>query len=59
MREELQGVLSEQKALEFHVIFFTDAFICSLKRWLRDKDCMPPEEFVALLHSCVNLGGAL
>ena len=59
LREELQGVLGEQKALEFHVIFFTDAFICSLKRWLRDKDCMPPEEFVALLHSCVNLGGDL
>lgn len=56
LREALEGILSEPKALEFHIIFYTDAFICSLKRWLQDKDdCMPPEEFVALLHSCLQI----
>ena len=57
--EELRGILRERRVLEFHIVFYTDAFICSVERWLRDKECIPPEKFVALLHSCVQLVGEL
>lgn len=30
---------------EFTLNFFTDAVVCTLERWLLDKNCMPPEEF--------------
>lgn len=33
--------------------FYTDAFLCALKRWLLAKDCMPAEEFTTLLRSCL------
>ena len=57
--EELRGILRERRVLEFHIVFYTDAFICSVERWLRNKECIPPEKFVALLHSCVQLVGEL
>lgn len=36
-----------------YVEFYTDAFLCALKRWLLAKDCMPAEEFTTLLRSCL------
>lgn len=62
-REYLQPILSahlkpifedeEQGAIEFYVAFFCDAYISAIERWILDKDCVPPEELVRLLHSCV------
>lgn len=31
---------------EFEIAFFTDAVICTMERWLLEKDCMEPQEFV-------------
>ena len=42
---------------EFTVNFFTDAILCAIERWLLDKQCMPPEEFVAKIKRIVR-GGA-
>lgn len=36
---------------EFTLHFFTDAAIGTMERWLLDKNCMPPDEFLnKLLH---------
>ncbi|MDO4343756.1 MAG: TetR/AcrR family transcriptional regulator C-terminal domain-containing protein [Eubacteriales bacterium] len=32
---------------EFALNFFTDAVVGTVERWLLDKNCMPPDEFVA------------
>lgn len=32
-----------------HVNFFADGIVCFIMRWLLDKDCMHPEEFVRIL----------
>ena len=55
--EGLREILGEQEqnVLEFHINFFTDAFVCTLERWILDKNCVPPEEFVSLLRSCVRI----
>lgn len=39
---------------EFELIFFTDAVICALERWLLAKDCMPPQIFVAKIKQLVG-----
>ena len=52
--EYLKGIFSEQELLPFHINFFADAYICAIERWLLEKDCIPPEEFLALLKSCVQ-----
>ena len=37
----------------FAVNFISDAFICALERWLSEKDCMPPDQFGALLKNII------
>lgn len=43
---------------DFTLNFFADAAICSLERWLLDKNCMPPDQFVSkmllLIERCVK-----
>lgn len=40
-------------ALDFYVDFYADAFVCAIKKWLLQKDCMPAEQFSSLLKSCL------
>lgn len=43
--------LIEDSEDDFALNFFTDAIVCTMERWLLDKNCMPPDEFVSkLLH---------
>lgn len=51
--ETMEGILGQDPHLDFYVEFYTDAFLCALKRWLLAKDCMPAEEFTTLLRSCL------
>ena len=41
---------------EFTLNFFTDASVGTMERWLLDKDCMPPNDFVNRLVSLVCRG---
>lgn len=36
--------------------FFADAMLCCIIRWLTDKNCVPPEEFVRRLDFIVTAG---
>ena len=58
LEEVLRDILPEKDVLEFHINFFSDAFICALERWLRSKNSVPPEEFIALLRSCIQIAAA-
>ncbi len=50
---EMEGIFGRDNALPFYVDFYADAFLCAIKRWLLDKDCMPAEEFSSLLKNCL------
>ena len=50
---DLKRIFGQDKALPFYVDFYTDAFLCAIKRWLLEKDCMPAEEFTRLLKNCL------
>ena len=41
--------LEEAKYQQFCINFYADAFIAAFVRWLSDKDCVPPQEFVRML----------
>lgn len=47
--QEMIGVKMEN---DFQANFFTDAIILALQRWIMNKDCMPPEEFMQQLRLC-------
>lgn len=40
---------------EFTLNLFSDAIVCSMERWLQDKNCMPPEQLVTKLLTFVRL----
>ena len=61
-REYIQPILKDRIAStlgtditdDFTLAFFTDAFVCSLERWLLDKDCMQPIAFVDKLLNIIE-----
>ena len=50
---DMEEIFSEDDALPFYVDFYTDAFLCAIKRWLLDKECIPAERFTHLLKNCL------
>ena len=40
----------------FVLDFFSDALVCAIERWLLDKDCMPPEQFISRLKQIIQNG---
>ena len=36
--------------------FFTDAVLCAMERWLLNKECMPPEQFLAKIKVIMEDG---
>ena len=50
---DMEEIFGQADALAFYTNFCTDAFLCSIKRWLLDKNCMPASEFVRLLKNCL------
>jgi len=43
---------------DFALNFFTDAVVCTFERWLLDKECMPPEQFLDKLQRIIRGGAA-
>ncbi len=50
---DMEEFFDRDDTLTFYVDFYTDAFLCAVKRWLLDKDCMPAEAFTRLLKNCL------
>lgn len=40
-------------SINFYVDFFSDAFVCAIKRWILTKDCISAEEFSRHLKKCL------
>ena len=50
----LRQEIKDQKFLAFYCNFYSDAFRCSIIRWLRESAPMSPEAFVALCHRTID-----
>lgn len=55
IQDDIQGILGDDKNIDFQADFFTNAFISALENWIKDKNCPPPDECVDLLKSCLNV----
>lgn len=53
LSKSMEEMFGQDEFLDFYVNFYTDAFLCAIKRWLLDKDCMPAEQFARLLKKCL------
>ena len=58
LKNRLVCLVGDDGADDFTVGFFSDAIICSMERWLLDKNCMPPKQFVAKIEGLVQNGAA-
>ena len=56
IKMRVANTVGEDVADEFTTNFFADATICAIERWLLDKHCMPPEEFVAKIKRIIQSG---
>lgn len=52
--ENLRMVFTNSEANKFYTVFFADAYICAIERWILEKPCMRPDKFVDLLKTCVE-----
>ena len=51
------STLTDNGAVDgFVVDFFSDALVCAVERWLLDKECVPPEQFVSRIKQIIQNG---
>ena len=63
LKEQMRNVLNDylletictDNNLDFYRIFFEDAIICSVERWLNEDNCMLPEKYLSLIESCLHI----
>lgn len=49
-------LLGDDGADDFAVNFFADASMSAIERWLLDKNCLPPEQFISKLKLFIRSG---
>lgn len=50
---DLEEIFNEDDSKSFYVDFYADAFVCAIKRWLLDRNCVSPDVFSSLLKKCL------
>lgn len=51
----LHIISTEGDNSRFYVDFCMDAFLGAIKRWITDKECMKPKEFLKCLENCIHI----
>lgn len=50
---DMGNIFGDDKYVNFYVDFYSDAFVCAIKRWISVKDCLPAGDFVSCLKKCL------
>ncbi len=50
----LQTIFAGENLHPICIDFITDGLLCSIKRWLLDRNCIPPDQYVSILRSLVE-----
>lgn len=50
---DIEDELGAPADVEFYAGFYADAFVCAIKKWLLQKECMPANEFSGRLKQCL------
>ena len=56
LADRISHLLGQEQPDEFIMEFFTDAVLCAMERWLLNKECMPPEQFLAKIKVIMEDG---
>lgn len=56
LRKRLEDVMAGDEADDFSVDFYTDACLGAIERWLLDKECMRPEQFLEKMWRLIQTG---
>lgn len=51
----IKSMIGIDNGVRFYVDFCIDAYMGALKRWLTDKNCMQPDEFLEKLRNCLHI----
>lgn len=52
-------IIGNEQVQEFHINFYSDALICTLERWLLNKNSMEPKELIRLIQSLIHTGSVM
>ena len=55
IKTSIGNILGEEESVEFYMEFCLDALIGALRRWITEKDCMEPEEFLKKMKKCIHI----
>lgn len=53
LRNRIESILKGKIVPQICIDFIADGLVCSIERWLLDKDCMPPEQFISAVKMVV------
>ena len=56
LRARISALVDSEDVDDFVINFFSDALICAIERWLLDKECMPPEQFIFRIKQIIQNG---
>lgn len=59
LKVRLTYLVGENADDEFVLNFFTDAAVGAIERWLLDKNCIPPDEFVSRMMRLIEQSAAV
>ncbi|MGN0306621.1 MAG: dihydroxyacetone kinase transcriptional activator DhaS [Lachnospiraceae bacterium] len=51
----LESDMEPKEVLDFYIIFFADAYICAIERWLLKKEPEEPKQLVEQMRSCITI----
>jgi len=51
----VKSVIGTEESVSFYVYFCIDAFLGSIKRWIEEKHCVEPDEFVDRMKKCMHI----
>ncbi len=54
LRMRIETMIGRKNIPQICINFCADGITCAIERWLLDKDCMPPEQFVSILKTMVQ-----
>lgn len=54
LRSRVEEIVGKKDLPDMCIDFFADGIVCAIMRWLLNKDCMKPEEFVDIIRNLVQ-----
>lgn len=54
LQERMKEVVGPGDVHQIGVNFFADGIVCAILRWLMDKNCIPPDQFVSVIRKVVE-----